>query len=130
MSDLLHGRENPQRNDPPPAGPTGWGFEPNLPPPGSNAGDPRGQTPGTGLTRFDWGGMFPRPATALPATPGATLADAVTNTLNGGGGIAPHPAVVQVGAARSPWATLLVLGALLGGAVLAWRWWVKHHGGK
>lgn len=104
----------------------GWGLQPELPPPGT----PR--LPQTPQDR-PWEHHLLDNRTPHVPDPNAptqpTLADAVTDLISpgSGGGIA-SPAVVQVAAGQSHLSTYLVLGAVIVGGVLAFRWWQQHHG--
>lgn len=107
--------------------PGGPGFEPNLPPP-----DLQGNTATTGgKTRLLWGpgGWATELLTQhLPAETPA-LANAVTDASSGAGGGPSAPAVVQVAARAVPWAGLVILGAVVAGGIIAWRWWQTHRKG-
>lgn len=99
-------------------------LRPELPPPT----DLRDGTSTAGSTRLVWGpkGWATEWLTrSLPAEAPA-LANAVTDASSGAGGGPSAPAVVQVAAQTLPWAQLVILGAVLAGAVIAWRWWQTH----
>lgn len=108
----------------PAAVPSGWGLQPELPPPGQPP-LPRQPPDAPWAHAFKLQDRTPHVPDPNAATP-PTLADAVTDLIAPGGGGIASPAVVQVAAGQSHLSTYLVLGAVIVGGVLAFRWWQQH----